>query len=171
MAASFYDQILRVNLAGERGARSIYAGQLWILRQRHSPLTASVAYMDQQEAQHVLIFEQLARRYQVRPTILHPLWIAAGWSLGTLTALMGDSAAMACTEAVEEVIADHYQQQKISLDPETDAELIDILHACQNDEQEHRQEAINHGSHNAPYWLFSAIRLATKTAIFLSKRY
>jgi len=35
---------------------------------------------------------------------------AAGYGLGVLTALLGKEAAMACTEAVETVIGEHYDE-------------------------------------------------------------
>jgi ubiquinone biosynthesis monooxygenase Coq7 len=39
-----------------------------------------------------------------------PFWTAAGYTLGFATALLGKNAAMACTEAVEEVIQEHYNE-------------------------------------------------------------
>ena len=56
-------------------------------------------------------FEKLIVGRRVRPTILSPLWRVAGFALGAATARMGPRAAMACTVAVEEVIAAHYREQ------------------------------------------------------------
>ncbi len=47
----------------------------------------------------------------VRPTALSPVWNAAGFALGAATALLGEKAAHACTEAVETVIEEHYGDQ------------------------------------------------------------
>ena len=41
---------------------------------------------------------------------LRPVAKAAGFALGATTALMGKEAAMACTEAVETVIGEHYDE-------------------------------------------------------------
>ena len=49
-------------------------------------------------------------QHRVRPTILWEVAQVAGYSLGVVTALMGKEAAMACTEAVETVIGEHYQE-------------------------------------------------------------
>ena len=56
-------------------------------------------------------FDKLLNEYQVRPSLLDPVWGAAGFALGAVTAAMGPKAAMACTIAVEEVIGEHYQEQ------------------------------------------------------------
>ena len=44
-----------------------------------------------------------------------PVAKAAGFALGATTALMGKEAAMACTEAVETVIGEHYDEYVLSL--------------------------------------------------------
>jgi ubiquinone biosynthesis monooxygenase Coq7 len=166
-----YDQMIRVNLAGERGARTIYAGQLLALRLRNSSLTSTVEEMDQQEALHVQLFEALARDHLVRPTALQPLWSCAGWTLGVLSGFMGDEVAMACTAAVEEVIDQHYAEQCDSLDCNQDQEIYDVLRACQEDEQHHYQTAMDHGAEKAPFWFTEAVKRMTSCAIFLSKRF
>jgi len=42
---------------------------------------------------------------------MHPLWNAAGYALGLVTALLGPKTAMACLEAVETLIGGHYNNQ------------------------------------------------------------
>lgn len=60
------------------------------------------------EKKHIAAFDKLVTQHEVRPTLLYPLWKAAGFAVGAGTALMGKRAAMACTEAVETVIGEHY---------------------------------------------------------------
>lgn len=62
------------------------------------------------EKHHLNVMSTLRTQYQTRPTILYPLWQAMAFGLGTGTALMGREAAMACTEAVETVIGEHYDE-------------------------------------------------------------
>jgi ubiquinone biosynthesis monooxygenase Coq7 len=59
---------------------------------------------------------------------LRPLWEIAGFAVGAGTALMGKEAAMACTEAVETVIGDHYNDQLRTLYQMNDKnkDLIDL---------------------------------------------
>ena len=54
--------------------------------------------------------DDLLDQHSVRPTILLQVAKVAGFSLGFITALLGREAAMACTEAVETVIGEHYDK-------------------------------------------------------------
>lgn len=63
-----------------------------------------------QEKRHLLVMDKLQVQHQVRPTILSDVAKAAGYGLGIVTALLGKEAAMACTEAVETVIGEHYDE-------------------------------------------------------------
>src|SRR6185503_14637719 len=96
--------------AGELGAVHIYRGQRAVLgaapgRER---TTAQLADMEAHEAVHLARFDALLTEQRVRPTLLAPFWRAAGFALGAGTALLGERAAHACTEAVESVIEGHY---------------------------------------------------------------
>ena len=53
---------------------------------------------------------RLQQQHHVRPTALWDVARIAGFGLGAVTALMGREAAMACTEAVETVIGEHYDE-------------------------------------------------------------
>jgi ubiquinone biosynthesis monooxygenase Coq7 len=66
--------------------------------------------MWEQEKVHLNKFNQLIGDNRVRPTAMTPVWEAAGYALGVSTALLGKEAAMACTEAVETVIGEHYNE-------------------------------------------------------------
>jgi len=63
-----------------------------------------------QEKKHLQVFETILADNQVRPSALRPIWEMAGYAVGVGTALLGKEAAMACTEAVESVIGDHYNE-------------------------------------------------------------
>ena len=99
------ERFLRVDHAGERAAQQIYRGQLAILRNHSSG--PEIQHMMEQEIEHLQTFERLLNERRVRPSVLDPVWGAAGFALGAVTAAMGPKAAMACTIAVEEVIGEH----------------------------------------------------------------
>src|SRR3546814_4906889 len=103
-------RMLRVDHAGEYGARRIYEGQLAVLGK--SACAPTLKHMHAQELVHLRTFEDLLVRHRVRPTLLQPVWHVAGFALGAATALLGEKAAMACTVAVEEVIDEHYAGQR-----------------------------------------------------------
>jgi len=63
-----------------------------------------------QEQKHLMVMDRLQVQHCVRPTVLTEVAKVAGFGLGAVTALMGKDAAMACTEAVETVIGEHYDE-------------------------------------------------------------
>ena len=63
-----------------------------------------------QEKKHLAVMNKLQTQHRVRPTLLWELARVGGYGLGAVTALMGKEAAMACTEAVETVIGEHYDE-------------------------------------------------------------
>lgn len=66
--------------------------------------------MWEQEKKHLQVMDKLQLQHGVRPTLLSDVAKVAGFALGAATALMGREAAMACTEAVETVIGEHYDE-------------------------------------------------------------
>ena len=164
------EAMLRVNQAGEFGAIRIYAGQLAVMGDR-SPLSGEIAAMAQQEAAHRERFDALLVQRGVRPTILQPLWSAAGFALGAATALIGPEAAMACTAAIETEIDRHYTEQLEALGDD-DPELAGMIREFRDDEREHRDTALASGAERAPAYpvLFNAIRMGCRMAIAVSKR-
>lgn len=162
-------RILRVDHAGEYGAKRIYDGQLAVLKQ--SPVAPTIRHMAEQEQAHLDAFDRLLPRHRVRPTLLSPLWHVGGFALGAATALLGEKAAMACTEAVEEVIDEHYARQIDALG-EAEPELRTLIEDFRADELNHRDTARAEGAAEAPAYplLSRGIKAITRGAIWLSER-
>ncbi len=162
--------MIRVDQAGEFGAKRIYAGQLAVLGQS-GPGARAIARMAAQEQRHLDFFDRLMAERGVRPTLLHPLWNAAGFALGAVTAAIGPEAAMACTAAVETEIDRHYSAQLDELGS-SDPELSEAIRDFQAEELEHRDHALEAGAERAPgYPLLSAlIRAGCRAAIAVSQR-
>jgi ubiquinone biosynthesis monooxygenase Coq7 len=163
------ERMIRVDQAGEYGARRIYEGQLAVLPQ--GPGRAAVEHMAEQERRHLAAFDRMVGDRHVRPTALQPLWHAAGFALGAATALLGSRAAMACTVAVEEVIDAHYARQAAAL-PESEGALKTTIEKFRGEELEHRDLALAHGAGEAPAYelLTSAIKAGSRLAIWLAER-
>ncbi len=164
------ERMVRVDHAGEFGAVRIYAGQRAILGDDH-PKAGLLRHMHEQEKVHLDRFNKIINERNVRPTIMAPLWDIAGFALGATTALMGEKAAMACTQAVEEVIDEHYESQRIKLKGK-DPELEDVIEKFQAEEVEHKKIAEEHGAEEAVGYpvLSGAIKAGCRAAIWISKR-
>lgn len=162
-------RIIRVDQAGEYGAKRIYDGQLAVLG--HTAVGPRIQMMADQEQAHLDSFDKLINERRVRPTLLSPFWHLGGFALGAASALLGPAAAMACTEAVEEVIDEHYARQYEILGDD-EAPLRETIAQFRDDEIAHRDEARESGAANAPaYPLFkAAVKSVTRSAIWLSER-
>jgi ubiquinone biosynthesis monooxygenase Coq7 len=163
------ERIIRVDHAGEFGAKRIYEGQLAVLRGK--PEAHVIEHMYAQELEHLKAFEKLMVERRVRPSALHPVWNAAGFALGAVTALMGPKAAMACTVAVEEVIDAHYREQSAKLGKD-EAPLKAKIDKFRAEELQHRDAGLEHGAEQAPAYplLTGAIKAGSRLAIWLAER-
>jgi ubiquinone biosynthesis monooxygenase Coq7 len=165
--------MLRVDHAGELGAVHIYRGQRAVLNR--APGKDRIAWqlqeMEAHEAEHLAAFNQILTRRRVRPTLMAPLWRAAGFTLGAATALMGEKAAHACTEAVETVIEAHYAAQ---IEEIADAEpgLAGELSKFRDDELAHHDQAVAEGAREAAGYplLAAVIKAGCRAAIAISEK-
>jgi 3-demethoxyubiquinol 3-hydroxylase len=163
------ERMIRVNHAGEYGAKRIYAGQLAVLgKHKSAPI---LRHMAEQEQKHLDAFEAMIRQRRVRPTALMPLWHVGGFAMGAACALLGEKAAMACTVAVESVIDEHYAQQEAALDEDEEA-LKATIRTFRAEEMEHHDIALENGAKSTPLYtiLTRAVVYHTKLAIWLSTR-
>jgi ubiquinone biosynthesis monooxygenase Coq7 len=128
--------------------------------------------MARQEQEHLEAFDQLLASGHVRPTALSPVWNAAGFALGAATALLGEKAAHACTEAVETVIEEHYGDQVVELQDAGENELAARLTKFRDEEVAHKELAAAEGAARAPgYPILSAlIRTSCRIAIRISEK-
>lgn len=163
------DRMVRVDHAGEYAAKRIYQGQLSVLKGHEAEL---VEEMLASELVHLDYFDQQIKKRKTRPSILLPIVHAVAYGLGVASAKLGNKSAMACTIAVEEVIAGHYQEQLDQLGDE-DVELSNNITRFKQEESEHQDIAQRHDGKNAVgYELLSAIvrggcRVAIKLANYL----
>jgi ubiquinone biosynthesis monooxygenase Coq7 len=172
-AASRLAEILRVDHAGELGAVWIYRGQRAVFdaARGRGAAAAQLAEMEAHEAAHLEAFDRLLVERGVRPTLLAPVWRVAGFAVGAATALMGEKAAHACTEAVETVIEGHYAGQVEELSAREPA-LAETLSGFREDELAHRDTAVAEGAREAPGYplLAGAIRAGCRLAIKVSEK-
>lgn len=160
--------ILRVNHAGELGARQIYKAMRKILGD-----DPDLVLMANQEEEHLKTFTQLMIEHKVQPTVFQPFWHVLSYGMGAVTALMGKQAAHACTIAVEEVIVDHYQHQIDSLAASFEhQQLMETIEKFQKDEDHHREIAEQRGGKDAAGYdiLEKIVKGITRAAINISSK-
>ncbi len=177
------EEIIRVDHAGEMGAKVIYAGQIAALKLKKDDETLQlVKHMKEQEDVHFEYFNSEIIKQKIRPTAMQPIWKVGGFALGFFTALAGKKAAMTCTTAVEEVIDEHYQEQIADLEKEAKfldeskqkeiEKLQEKIEKFRAEELEHRDIAYENKAAELSCFkpLSAAIKTVTKFAIAVSKR-
>uniref|UniRef100_V5GIF8 5-demethoxyubiquinone hydroxylase, mitochondrial n=1 Tax=Kalmanozyma brasiliensis (strain GHG001) TaxID=1365824 RepID=V5GIF8_KALBG len=173
--------MLRVDHSGEIAANTIYQGQADMFGALGDVKNRDLSKeMWQTEKKHLEVMRALLRQHNVRPSALLPVWSVAGRVLGGVTALLGPRSAMACTEAVESVIGEHYDDQLKELKTILEKEdvhpslplLSDIIREFRDDELEHLDTAVEHESQQAAgHALLSAVIAAgCRGAIWVASR-
>lgn len=166
-------EMIRVDHAGEYGAVQIYRGQRAVFSRIEGKAHAAklIAEMEEGEQEHLKTFDRMIAERGVRPTVMAPLWRVAGFGLGAVTALMGERAAHACTEAVEDVIEEHYGRQSQALQG-VDSELKHVVDKFREDEIAHKETAIEQGARHAPAYpvLSAVIKFGCRAAIRISEK-
>jgi ubiquinone biosynthesis monooxygenase Coq7 len=166
-------EILRVDHAGELAAVHIYRGQqaVFAAAQGKAALSETFADLREQEAEHLKAFDALLAERGVRPSLLTPLWRVAAFALGAGTALMGEKAAHACTDAVEAVIGEHYAGQIEELRGR-EPELAERLAAFRDDELKHQADAVAQGAREAEGYgpLSAVIKAGCRAAIHAAEK-
>jgi ubiquinone biosynthesis monooxygenase Coq7 len=176
-------EIIRVDHAGEFGAKVIYSGQIAALKLKKDHETIElIKHMKEQEDAHFNYFNDEISNKKVRPTVMQPIWRVGGFALGFFTALLDKKAAMVCTTAVEETIDEHYQEQIKSLEKEAEFlseekkleinNLKEKIEKFRKEELEHRDIGYENHAKDLSYFkpLSCFIKGATKFAIAVSKR-
>lgn len=176
-------EMIRVNHAGEMGAKVIYEGQIAALKLKKDTKTLKlVEEMKAQEIEHFNFFDAEIVKRGIRPTLMQPVWQIGGFALGFLTAIIDKKSAMLCTAAVEEVIDEHYQAQiddlKAHENGQESEEKSDLKTLCskiekfRDEEIEHRNTAYKHQARDFYAFrpLSSFIKVTTKLAIAVSKK-
>ena len=163
------ERIVRVDQAGEIGAQRIYNGQKFVFKLFNNKKEYEVfSEMAQEEKEHLDYFNKLAKEKNIKPSKLAPLFDIGAFAMGFGTALIGPKAAYVCTEAVEEVIEQHYNKQIDQLE-KIDSDLQKKITKFRNDETHHKETGNKNSDKSHPI-LKKLINKTTEVAIFLAER-
>lgn len=161
-------RILRVNHAGEYGAIRIYGAQILVAKHLFPDIVTALEKMKADEVNHLAIFRNAMPERDTRPCYTLWVWSWGGYLLGLITALLGRNAIMACTEAVEDVVHRHINDQIEFLNGKDDL-LKDIIDVIKIEELEHLNYANEHVVHTPMARMIGRIiRKATGLMIWLS---
>ncbi len=168
------EEMVRVDHAGEYAAVAIYRGQRAVFERQQGKerIVGQLTHMEAEEQDHLDAFDAMIREKGVRPTAMMPLWNIAAHGLGIATALLGEKAAHACTEAVETVIEGHYDDQVTELENRGETDLAATFAKFRDEEAAHKDLAVEEGAHQAPAYplLSGLIQAGCRLAIRVSEK-
>ena len=133
-------RIVKVNHAGEYGAIRIYRSQLWLARRFYPDLVPFLEETLAHETEHCSLFLSAMPERATRPCRVMSLWGNGGLVLGLLTGLLGRQGVWVCTEAVEETVHKHLDEQLHFL-RDRDPELHRLIRSIQSEELMHLRYA------------------------------
>ena len=169
-----FEQFIRVDHAGERGAIKIYEGQLLALKtfMKNDKLKNQIEEMKKHEKEHAEFFDKEIKKRNIKPTKFLPLWDLLGVGLGFGSTILGTKAAMLCTASVEEVIDEHYQNQ-INRIEDDEKELKKKIVKFREDELHHKDIAYDNGATKEGFYsiLDKVIKTSSRIAITISEKY
>ena len=103
---------------------------------------------------------------------MNSIWKYGGFSMGAVTALLGKDYVLACTEAVEEEIVEHYRSQLSEIDGKEKKQFKKTIEKFLADEDEQRSFGSQHESQSLRIKFFKEfVRKITQTAINISEKY
>lgn len=161
-------RIVKVNHAGEFGAIKIYQAQFTLARLFYKDLIPFLDHVLLHEIEHCKKFADAMPKRGTRPCYTMWLWSRGGYLLGFVSALMGRNMVMVCTEAVEDSVHRHMNDQLAFLQDQDD-ELKEIIESIKEEELEHLHYAQDRVKHNFfTKAIGHLISFATEVLIFLS---
>ena len=131
-------KILKVNHAGEFGAINIYRAQLLVCRLFMPSHVPMLQHFLSDETRHLGVFwDEIQSRRGVK---CKSYWLCGigGYAMGFVSALLGTRGIMACTWAVESVVANHLQSQLAYLAAKGDKAAYEAVMSILDDEVNHR---------------------------------
>ena len=151
-----FSSFMRVDHAGELGAVVIYEGQL---RYSHSDNEKKIiTHMLEQEKEHLSYFETMLPKTRTRPSLFYGFWRKAGYAIGVLSRRASPYGGMALTVGVEETIDQHYADQLDYLERIEKTQEQELLYQklkkFQDDEIQHKNDAIDYGAEKMPFYGF-----------------
>lgn len=164
-------RILKVNHAGEFGAVNIYRAQIAVARLFRAEHRQTLEHFIEHEKEHLALFGRELERRGLRRCRSFWLCGMGGYALGLSTGLFGRGAVMACTAAVETVVTSHIESQLVVLRAENDMAACHAVESILQDEEAHRDAAVEEGATGIFYGaLYRIVAASTELVIWLGMK-
>lgn len=159
---------MRVNHAGEIAAQGLYLGHA--LAARSETVRNHMRRAAREETDHLHWCERRLDELDSRVSWLTPLWGLGSLAIGLAVGLAGDRRSLGFVEETERQVGAHLESHLTRL-PEMDARSRAIVGQMREDEENHRQQAVDAGAESVSaavrLGMAAAARVMTRTAYWL----
>lgn len=157
--------LMRVNHSGEVCAQALYHGQALTAKQSH--VRVNMAQAAREEIDHLVWCEQRLDALGSHTSVLNPLWYGMSFALGAVAGVLGDGYSLGFVAETERQVSEHLETHLQNL-PENDEQSRAIITQMNQDEQQHREQALAAGAVTLPASVQSAMRVVSKVMTTLS---
>ncbi len=139
--------LMRVNHSGEVCAQALYHGQA--LTAKLPTVRHEMQQAAREEQDHLVWCELRLSELNSHPSVFNPLWYGLSFGIGALAGLAGDEYSLGFVAETEKQVSAHLQSHLSQL-PDTDSRSQAILAQMNQDELQHREQALQAGGRELP---------------------
>ncbi len=139
--------LMRVNHTGEVCAQALYHGQA--LTAKLPTVRAEMQRAALEEQDHLAWCELRLHELHSRPSLLNPLWYGLSFGIGAAAGIAGDKWSLGFVAETEKQVCTHLESHLQRIPPQ-DERTHAILTQMHEDEDHHRQQALNAGGADLP---------------------
>lgn len=154
--------LMRVNHAGEICAQALYHGQALVSRCGSTRKKLQQAAIE--EGDHLAWCSQRLRELSSHTSYLNPLWYLGSFLIGMTAGLAGDQWSLGFVVETEKQVVKHLEGH-LQVLPGKDRQSHEIIAQMRQDEEKHRQEAIDLGAATLPHWIQRCMTLASQVMV------
>lgn len=134
--------LMRVNHSGEVCAQALYHGQA--LTAKLPTVRQEMQQAAREEQDHLVWCELRLKELHSHPSMFNPLWYGLSFGIGALAGLAGDQYSLGFVAETEKQVSAHLESHLKQL-PDSDPRTAAILRQMNQDELQHRAQALQAG--------------------------
>lgn len=157
--------LMRINHAGEVCAQALYHSQG--LLSRAADVREKMQHAAIEEGDHLAWCGMRLIELGSHTSYLNPLWYVGSFAIGLTAGIVGDKWSLGFLAETETQVVEHLKNQ-LDLLPSEDTKSQLILLQMQQDESQHRDDAVQAGAKNLPNLLKSLMKFTSKIMVKVS---
>ncbi len=151
--------LMRVNHSGEVCAQALYHGQA--LTAKLPTVRQEMQQAAREEQDHLVWCELRLKELHSHPSMFNPLWYGLSFGIGALAGLAGDQYSLGFVAETEKQVSAHLESHLKQL-PDSDPRTAAILRQMNQDELQHRAQALQAGGRELPAPVQQLMQLVSK---------